>query len=270
MIDQNEIDKKKAVRKSDLRFAGFVLILYTICCILFGVGTFFSVKEDKEYQRANATATEAAMATQFAYSTATSIAHVTEQAEYEFVDHFNEDTGWLVRPFRNDYFVGSSTISGGIYNWKIDQVKKTFVYWADSNKGINIKDFDMYVDTRIIEDNPGDVCSGLVFRKPSSTWDGGAYIFSVCTDSFFNVYYHKQDEWESLSGEVYSEAIKDDDWNRLEVSARGDHFVFTINNVVVFEMTDDRQPYGRLTLYIEVNKKEPVSIWFDNFGLQRR
>jgi hypothetical protein len=84
------------------------------------------------------------------------------------------------------------------------------------------------------------------------------------------VSYYEQGEWEPMSGYMYSDVVRNGDWNRLEVGARGDHFTFTINHTVVYETTDDRQPIGGLALLVEVNETNPVTIWFDNFGFQSR
>ena len=269
MISQNEADEKKDARKRDLLFAGVMLTVYTVCCVLFISGTVFWVREDRKIANANATKTGFAIITEQANATVTAVARVTEQAQYEFVDPFDDNTDWLVTSYSNDYFTGSSTIYNGVYTWDILKVSKAFVYSTDANRGVRIKDFDVYVDTKIVNTESGDACSGFAFRKPGARWNGGSYIFSVCSDSKFNVY-HKQNEWETIAYGIYNPVIKSDDWNRIEIIARGDHFTFNVNNVIVYEMTDDRQPFGRLELYIEVNKQGPLSILFDNFGFQSR
>jgi len=270
VTSQNEFDEKKDVRKKDLFFAGVMLTVYTVCCIIFVSVTAIWIKEDKKIANANSTKTEIAIITEQANATVTAVARVTEQAQYEFVDSFDENKeGWLVTSYNNDFFTGSSTIYNGVYTWDILKVSKTFVYSTDTNRGIRIKDFDVYVDTKIVNTESGKACSGFAFRKPGARWNGGSYIFSVCNDSNFNIY-HKKNDWDTIAYGIYDPAIKNDDWNRIEVSARGDQFTFIVNNVVVYELTDDRQPFGRLELYIEVNRTNPVSILFDNFGFQPR
>jgi len=37
-----------------------------------------------------------------------------------------------------------------------------------------------------------------------------------------------------------------------------------------YEMDDDRQKIGGLALVVELNKKNPAQIVFDNFGFQSR
>ena len=68
----------------------------------------------------------------------------------------------------------------------------------------------------------------------------------------------------------HENALKPSDWNRIEIIAREDHFTFIINNIEVFEMSDNRLKAGGLGLFIDVDKENPAVIWFDNFGYQSR
>ena len=234
---------------------------------------FWEFEQRQQMVSSNSTSTALAVATQQAKPTATVIAHATEQAQYAFVDPFTKNTEYWHTGSNNDEYSKSFTsINGGMYRWDIREVKQTFLDWAPYRMGNWMEDFDVYVDTKIKAANglPSDICSGFVFRAASLDWEEGIYTFSVCNDSYFSVDYYEQDDWHEISGWMYSDVIQADDWNRLEINARGSHFTFLINNEVVFEMTDDRQPRGGLGLFIEVNEEKPVSILFDNFGLQRR
>lgn len=264
-----DIAVKNKFFQNDAMLICSMLVLYGICIIGFIVTTFVWLGQRKEATAANATATVAASVTQQANATATAIARPTEQAQYEFVDPFTENTEyWLIETTDNEYMVGSISLSGGVYVWNIQEVKQPFVYWANFYRGNRSKDFDIYVDTKIARGAPGDACSGFVFRTASVNWEEGAYTFSVCNNSSFDVNYYKRGEWESIAQWIYSDAIQNNDWNRLAISARGNHFIFTINNQVVYEMTDDRLPVGGLALLIEVNEERPVSVLFDNLGFE--
>lgn len=133
-----------------------------------------------------------------------------------------------------------------------------------------IVNFDVYVDTKVLEGNWGEVCSGLIFRQAHEGWDEGAYIFSVCNDSHFEVDYHGPNGWEDITDWKYTDVIRNSDWNRIQVSARDEHFILSINNVDVLEMEDDRQTIGGLAIFITVREKNPAVVWFDNFGYQTR
>jgi hypothetical protein len=172
---------------------------------------------------------------------------MTAQANYELVDRFDSNKNfWRQGIENNEYWDGSTLVNGGVYLWKVEQTKKTFISWADFSKDDKIGDFDVYVDVKMLDAAPGDVCSGLIFRMSPQGWDQGGYYYALCTDS------HAKE------------------WNRLEISARGSHFIFRVNGKMFYEMDDDRQKIGGLALVVELNKKNPAQIVFDNFGFQSR
>lgn len=271
MTDHNEDDNNSNIRRKDVRFACGMISIYAICCVIFISGTFIWVREDRNVANANSTATIIADLTQRANVTATVIARSTEQSQFGQIDPFNDNSKyWLTESVNGEFFTGTIDIAGGVYVWNINEVKKPFVYWAKYFIGGGIRDFDVYVDTKIAKGAPGTACSGYVFRMASVNWEEGAYIFSVCNNSYFYVDYYENGEWEDISDWMYSNAIQNYDWNRLEIVARGNQFAFIINHETVFEMTDDRQPRGGLALFVEVRETSPSSIWFDNFGFQTR
>jgi hypothetical protein len=271
MTQQPAPNDRQKVLKGDFLFACSMLIA---CCVFVTSLIALPLWEFEQSQQiisANSTATAFAFATQRANATATIIAQATEQAQYKYIDPFNDNTeNWLTEFSDDEYMNGSLAINGGIYAWNIQEVKQPFIYWSNFHQGSRFEDFDVYVDSKITAGAPGDACSGFVFRTASFDWEEGAYLFSVCNDSYFDVDYYEQGEWDVIADWTYSAAIRNDDWNRLEIRARGTHFTFLINHEVVYEMTDDRQPTGGLALMIDINETNPVSIWFDNFGLQPR
>ena len=148
---------------------------------------------------------------------------------------------------------------------------KGFTQGTEFYKGNNIKDFDVYMDIKFVEaTSTGTICSGLTFRKSPKGWDSGAYVFSICNDSHFEVHYYGENGWQAITNSEYLATIQHSDWNRIEVNARSDHFTFTVNSIEIFEMTDDRQKEGSLGIYINTVENNSAIIWFDNFGYQSR
>jgi len=270
VTEQNGTDENKKVIRKDTWLACSMLVVYLICCILFVSGSFIWVRADKNAANTNATATEAAAATQQAYVMSTAVAHVTEQAEYEVLDRFDDNSGrWYTGTESGDYGDYSAYIINGTYTWSISDAKG-YTQGSDYFKGNNFKDFDAYMDVKFGENTEGSACSGLVFRKSTMGWEDGAYLFSICNDSHYEVYYYQLEEWDEITTSWAQEVIASVDWNRIEVHAVGDHFTFHINNVMVFEMTDSRRQTGRLGIYIEVEDATPALLWIDNFAIQRR
>ncbi len=271
MTDQSEVDKSRNVHVKDVWFAWSMIAIYAICCVIFISGTFIWVREDRNIANANSTATQAALSTEQAYATATVVAHVTEQAQYEFIEKFDTNKHrWRAGREDNEYWTGTIKISGGIYTWQVTDVRSAFISWTDFPVANYVRDFDAYVDTKFPDAEPGIVCSAFLFRVSTVGWDDGGYYFGLCNDGFVSVSYHTEaDGWERIGTRIYQNH-KANDWNRLEVSARGSHFKFFINGEMIYEMDDDRRESGSLALAIELNEKAPVTIWFDNFGLQHR
>ncbi len=199
-------------------------------------------------------------------------ARLTEQAQYAFVDTFDNNKGqWETASIDDQYMNGSLSIKEGAYVWEIQKVKQTFTRWEDFPAASWVGDFDVYVDTRVktTDEIIGGACSGIVFRELPSDQEAGEYAFVVC-NFYFYVDYYGQGKWQGISGIIRTRAIHNSDWNRLEISARGNQFTFLINHEVVYRMTDDRLPKGGLALFVDVIEKRPVTIWFDNFGVQLR
>jgi len=212
----------------------------------------------------------AAQATQRIRSTATAGARQTARAGYPFIETFDENkNGWYTGESDGELYTGEKSIENGVYAWEVTAVKETFVSWASYNARAALGDFDVYVDGILKEGDPGNYCYGFLFRESPEGFEFGAYTFEICESGSYSVnYYTKETGWKPISGWQTSEAIRAGDWNRLEISARGAHFVFTVNEVQIFEMEDDRQSQGYLSLLIDVYSEAPGSVWFDNFGLQ--
>ena len=272
-METQNADQNISARKKDLILVIGMLIVCAICCIALLTGMFTWIKRADETANANATATTASIVTQQANATLAAIVKTEEQAQYEFVEQFDNDSkdSWQNGPQNNIYWTGNMSLEDGVYQWDITTIEKPFYYRVDyvASRGKTLRDYDIYVDTKVLESTSTSVCSGLAFRKSSAGGNQGSYIFIVCNDGRFNVFYHAE-EPHHISGWMDSSTIRPTDWNRLEVGARGDNFTFAINNVEVYEMTDNRQKDGEIALCVEVYDTNPVKILFDNFGYQSR
>lgn len=270
-METNTAETKKGLFQNDRMFVCSMFVFYGACFIGVLVLMFWGLDRRNKTISANATATGVAIATQQAQATTTAIVRLAEQEQYEFVERFDKESASLFFGIQNnEYWEGEIKVEDGVYVWDVEKVKKTFVYWEDMYKKGTINDFDAYVDVKLVEGPYGGVCGGLIFRKSLKGWNQGAYTFSICNDSHVEIYYHGADGWDAVAGSLYSDSIYPTDWNRIEVSAQGDRFVFTINNQFVIEMSDDRQKEGGLSVFIDIGEQSPAIVWFDNFGYQSR
>ena len=270
MTQQPTTENQKSFFQNDRKLVCSMLVIYGLCIFGAIAVTYWGLNRSRLTLAANATSTAFAVATQKANVTATAISHATQQAEYEFVDRFDDNKNdWRSGPENSEYWYGSTTIKDGVYVWQVSETKDGFISWSDFSVDDRIGDFDVYVDTKVVEGPPGEVCSGILFRISPVSSSNGYYYFSLCNDSLVKVSYHtKAEGWERIANVPYYQRSRD--WNRLEINARGSHFIFLVNNEQVYEMEDERQSVGGLALVAEVKEKTPAEILFDNFGFQSR
>lgn len=270
MTQQLTSQDQKSFLKNDRRLVCSMLVIYSLCIIGLIAATIWRLNSRRLTLSTNATSTAFAVETQQAQGTATAIAHATEQAQYELVDSFDtNENRWRTGFEYSKYWHGYTKIQDGVYLWDVRETKDTFISWADFSITEQIKDFDAYVDTKVVEAGFGDVCSGFLFRVSLDGWDEGGYYFALCNNSVLKISYHtEKDGWEHIASLPYY--ANSSDWNRLEINARGSHFDFLINGNWLYEMDDARQEAGSLALVIELNEKKPTKILFDNFGFQPR
>ncbi len=269
-MDNVNTTTKKGVFKNDRMFVCSMLVFYGLCALGLIALSVWGLDRRNKVISANATATHSVIATQNAITTATAIAQIEAQSTFEFIEKFDSVSGrWYVGPHLKQYGDATYNIHDGVYAWDVREAKE-FSFSIDFYKGNKIDNFDAYVDIKFVENNAGSyVCPGMVFRKPRENFDGGAFIFSICADSTYKVQYYDSDGWGPITYN-YSEVIFPEDWNRIEVHAEDDKFVFLINHNQVFEMTDERLEQGGLGLFLEVPIGESAEVWFDNFGFQSR
>ena len=269
-MENTTTENKKGIFQNDRRLVCSMLVFYGMCIVGAIAITILGLNRRNQTISAHATSTAAIMATEQAKVTATAVARAAAQDNYEYIERFDKVSGrWFVGKYESQYGDVQISIKDGVYIWDVAD-PKNFTQATDFYKGNKLKDFDIYMDLKFVESSEtGAVCSGLFFRRPSD-WEYGTYVFNVCNDSRFKVLYYEGDSWQTITSSGYESSIKRSDWNRIEISTRKDHFLFTINNAKVFEMTDDRLKQGSLGIFIEIQKENSAVIWFDNFGYQSR
>lgn len=225
-------------------------------CVVFGV--YYGVNTVQETKQASVTST--------------AVAHVTQVAGYEFFDDFSDNkNNWDTSYQYSKYWYGYLKIDGGTYAWDVTTYYDTGFYsWRTYEKVASVKDFDLSVDAKLDTPEATDMCYGVGFRFSPEYDSNDGYIFSVCDDQRFFAEYNNDDADITLVPWTRSTVIRSGDWNTLGVSARGDHFSLSINNVAVAEFTDTHRASGETYLLLDSSSEVPGTILFDNFGLQTR
>ncbi len=274
-MDQQQAQSSKPFWQNDRKLVCSMLVVYGLCIVGLVGTTIFGLDRRSKRLSANATSTALAVATGHANATATAVARATEQAQYSLINRFDiNNYSWRQGTEDNEYWSGYTAFENGVYVWEVKEAKGAFISWADFPGNDDIRDFDVYVDTKVVKGEPSAVCSGLLFRKsPEDSQKGGYYYFSLCHGGTAEIrYYSNKDGWENIAAVPYYHFLfrPHGEWDRLELSARGSHFLFSINGDKIYEMEDDRQEVGGIALVIELTEKAPARIVFDNFGLQYR
>jgi hypothetical protein len=278
--------------KSNVWIIVLGILLACFCLLLAGwLGCTGSLVWFVAQENVHATATAES---KFASSTATSVTRTTEIAKEGLFDSFDSNNnGWMVGKI-NAFWSGEVNIEDGVYNWDVEMLKKGFLHYSVPGDIPVVTNFDLMVETKILGGNPG-ACSGLLFRTHTSGWEYGGYAISLCKEgSFFVGYVNGQGKWVKSSNWIASSAIKSNDWNRIEVNARGSHFILKINDFVVYEMDDTNRTDGKVAVFIEIHEDStiqgmnskpgmvdlsqmvlptkfvPVTFLFDNFELHNK
>ena len=207
-------------------------------------------------------------------ATSTHVAAATKRAGYEFVDGFNDNrNGWFTENADDESVTAEITVANGVYNWKIDKTKKAFAWGGEKSSGrLMLTDFNAYVDARLNKGSSDGLCYGLRFRESAASNGFSYYSFHICNENSFQIDYYDGDTqgWTVLRSSTQSDAIHANEWNLLGVSARGNHFTFTINDWKVAQLDDIRSKSGNVGVFLDADKGQSGSIAFDNFALQSR
>jgi hypothetical protein len=268
--------------------------LLCLCFAALGVGGYYFYDQQSALQAQGATATSAYMATKIkqdtdaeatrqaeasattqalaVQATATMVAKDTELRAYQYFDPFESNSDqWRTGEEDNDYWIGQIDVTDGIYVWRVEEVKETFLAWTDFTTAGVLKDFDLAVLTKRAAGGPLDACSGVMFRKSPDGFDSGAYLLSFCDQGDYSInYYSEETSWEKIRDWQKTDLARPNDWNLIEVKARGENFEIFLNHQFLTSFQDDRLAEGYVSLFIDQYEQTASEIWFDNFALQPR
>lgn len=202
--------------------------------------------------------------------TATVAARVSAIEAYTYYEPFDQNSfEWREGEEDNDFWQGEVRIENSAYIWQITGVKTTFMTWANFKEELALQDFDLAISARRVAGEPHLACFGAFFRMASGGIDDGVYMLSACDNGFYKVlYFDAETRWDTIQDWTETRAIVAEDWNLIEVSARGDEFTILINHQEVLTFTDGRLPSGEIAILVDYYTESPGQIEFDFFALQ--
>lgn len=205
-------------------------------------------------------------------ATATAAARNAEIMTYEYFDPFDSNAfNWREAEEDNTFWQGTITIQDGVYVWQVDAVDESFLTWAYFDPIRDLADFDVALQARRVTGTTHQACYGLLFRIDPDGFGAGAYVLTVCDNGYYKLLYaNNETGWEIIEDWTRSDALQQDEWNLLEIQARGADFTILINHQPVTAFTDSRLTGGMVAVLIDMYAREPALFELDFFALQTR
>jgi hypothetical protein len=205
-------------------------------------------------------------------STATAATRMEEISAYQYFEPFDQnEINWREDVEENRYWAGTIAIQDGVYTWQVDVANEIFLAWSYFSPEEDLADFDVALKARRVAGPSTEACYGLLFRTSPEGYQNGTYVLSVCDEGYFKLlYYDSELGWEIIQNWTGSDAVRPDEWNLLEISAREDTFTISLNHQAAITFTDSRLASGSVAVLIDIYAQEPSQIEFDFFALQPR
>jgi len=176
------------------------------------------------------------------------------------VDNFTDPmSGWKVWVGED----GSSIdYSNGALRIYVNRAQ--YDYWSVAGKNYE----DVHLESDIVKgDGPDDNDYGLICRYRDQD---NFYAFVISSDGYAGIIKVKDGAYQVLSGESlqYVEAVRrGNDRNRLQAICAGTVLKFSVNGILLFEVTDADFTSGDVGVIAGAYDTPGVEILFDNFAV---
>jgi hypothetical protein len=179
-------------------------------------------------------------------------------------DSFDDnDNGWPVGEYDDEYVHGTRSISDGKY--LIEITAKEPLFWWFPPDAESLQDFYLSAEGNKLE-GPADSNYGLVFRDSEKM----EYYFQILPDTQkYGVFMFDGQMWSTLIDHTFSSQIERHGSNQLAVLAQSSHFTFFINGKEVDTATDDTLKKGRAGVgFCVYHAGDELRLEFDHFELR--
>jgi len=181
---------------------------------------------------------------------------------YLYNDDFSDpESGW-----------GADQSSGGASGYdqgeyRISQYEVDTVRWTTPRPALDLTDFSLEIDVRLIE---GNLDNGLGVLVRSQPGDDEFYEFKISSDGYYKINKRVVDGWVSLVEWTASDVIAQgvDATNHLQVVCEGDRFSFSVNGTHLADVTDAGYRSGNIGLSVTCLGEGGVLAAFDNLAVR--
>ena len=184
-------------------------------------------------------------------------------------DRFTSNTNqWSIYTDNQDSMLkDSENIQNGKLTWQMEAVDDNVFAWDYPQSIPAVTDFEVSLDAQRAGSSDGDY--GIIFRLQ----DNNDFCMFVVDDSNqqYNVacYQSSSGGWSTIVDWSDSSVILNGGINHLAISARGNHFVFSINGTKVGQADITGITSGQLGICADLyTTGDKMTITYDNFQLQ--
>jgi hypothetical protein len=172
-------------------------------------------------------------------------------------DFDTPDATWDVYEYAGSW---ADYVDGG---YRLGLTETDYVTWANPASDRSFTNFEIEVDTRMVE-GPEDNNLGVLVRYQAD--DENFYWFQISSDGYYAVSILRDGDWESMAGWEENPAIYTGPnvVNRIAVICSGDTFDFYVNDSYLVSVVDDTFAAGNIGLAAGTFDEPGVVVEFDN------
>jgi hypothetical protein len=172
---------------------------------------------------------------------------------------------WPVGSDQGQYGSSNLAIKNGKLDFMLESVENCWYWWYPDIPSFS--DFDASIDVRRIDGSvTGDY--GITLRTNGD--DDSFYYFAINdANQEFAFYLYQYDSWTTIVDWTANPVIGVGSNNRIEVSAKGSHFVFIINGIEVGQADNASLSSGKLGVLVQLyDSNDKITVQYDNLDLR--
>ncbi len=179
---------------------------------------------------------------------------------------FNDNSqDWPVGDSTGQDWQGTLAITGGVLEWDGNSVTRMNAFIRPRSSSLQADLTDQEISTRINLISPDSKgVYGLYLRASGDR--SRFYAFYVLNDQFAFFALTGENNWHTLYGWEYSQAVTGEGWIKMSVQAGGSHFRLFVNDQMLTELDDSSIASGQSGLLVTAYTPDmAIHAQFDDF-----